>query len=352
MSYQSISTSIAVSKHQLALTVPLSFLPGDRTQREIAILTLRDGSGKAYHGEVAPLPGYFTECLDDALNEFQRVRGNIPPLAGELLPLPVNWQNFLTSITSPALRCGLEGALLDYAADKGQLTLRRDTVECNALLLEGSPDEMQRNFEELCGRGFKTLKLKISPKSISATTATLHSLNFPQDVRLRFDGNRSFSRDEWLRAANSLEGLPIEYVEEPIAAPEHLPEIIKRSPIPIALDETTRDSNIAEDEWLRWGGAAVVLKPALNGGLLSLLPLIAQIEDRGAYVTLSSSFESSVGLRSLTLLALLLNRCGAVGVDTAKYIREESDLMHPLFPRSTPSITMKQLSEMQYAGPG
>jgi O-succinylbenzoate synthase len=340
---------VSALRVSLPLTTPLSFLPGDGTHREIGVVIIRDATGAPYYGEIAPLPGFSVETVDDALTELDSIAFSIPPLEGVSLALPPVWTLLLRGVHCPSLRCGLEGVILDYLASHGALTNalgKHPQVECNGLIVVGEEDDTHREIMRRTELGFRTLKIKISPQSVESTIRAVRRCDLSPPTRLRFDANRSFTPSEWAELANELTNLPVEYVEEPVTTPGSLSAIIARGTIPIAIDETTRDT--APDEWLRWGVRAVVLKPSINGGLLSLLPLISLIERNGSYVTLSSSFESGVGLRSIALLATLVDKRGAIGVDTASFLRQ--DLMEPSFPRATPSLEMRELLRMRWAG--
>jgi O-succinylbenzoate synthase len=344
-----LSERVSTLRRSLSLTTPLPFLPGSGTQRDITFVILRDGTGTPHYGEIAPLPGFSVERIEDALSELDAIALAIPPIEAVSLPLSPVWTLFLRTIQCPSLRCGIEGAILDRLARSGALTdpiAKRPTVACNALVMVGEEEETLRQIQHRVALGFEILKIKISPQSVDATLRAVRASNLSPRMRLRLDANRSFTTQEWSSVTKELSTLPIEYVEEPVLTSEALPATIKNGGIPIAIDETTRDT--APEEWLRWGLRAVVLKPSLNGGLLSLLPLISMIERNGAYVTLSSSFESGVGLRSLTLLSTLMDRCGAIGVDTASFMKEE--LTDPPFPRSAPNIELRDLISTRYTG--
>jgi O-succinylbenzoate synthase len=344
-----LNERVSALRGELSLTTPLSFLPSGGTRRDIALVVIRDGAGRPYCGEIAPLPGFSVETLDDALSELETIAFAIPPFEGLHYPLPPTWSHFLRGVHCPSLRCGLEGAILDYLAKGGFLTnslVKHATIECNGLIVAGDENEIRREVMTRMELGFRTLKIKLSPKSVESTLRALRTSNLRAPTRLRLDANRSFTASEWSAVASDLKSLPIEYVEEPVNTPEALPSIITSRLLPIAIDETTRDT--APEEWLRWGLRAVVLKPSINGGLLSLLPLISLIERNGASITLSSSFESCVGLRSIALLSSLVDRCGAIGVDTASFIKEE--LMEPSFPRTTPKLLIHDLLSMHYVG--
>jgi o-succinylbenzoate synthase len=349
MNEMRLTARVSLTRVSMPLNRPLSFLPADGTMREIAIVTIRDENGAPYYGEIAPLPGHNVETLDDAIDELDTLASSIPSLQGEVVPVSPIWSHLLRTVHCPSLRCGLEGALLDYGATTGGLTkggIKHPTVACNALVMSGDEEQLRCEIAQRVALGFQTIKIKISPRSIEDTLRALQGAIIPAGVRLRLDANRSFSPSEWSAIAPHLKTLPIEYVEEPVNDISKLPAIVSAGSLPIAIDETTRDT--APEEWLLWGVRAAVIKPSINGGLLSLLPLISHIERHGSYVTLSSSFESGVGLRAIALFASLLERCGAIGVDTASWM--EGDLLTPSFPRSTPNLVIHDLLTMRYNG--
>jgi hypothetical protein len=184
MSETAINERISVLRASLALTTPLSFLPGDGTHRDIAIVSVRDAVGVPFYGEVAPLPGFSVEGIDDALAELDSIAFAIPPLEEASLPLPRPWNLLLNSIHCPSLRCALEGVILDRLARTGALTeifRKRPSVECNGLILGGTEQETLREITTRTELGFRTLKIKISPDSIETTLRALRSSNLPLD---------------------------------------------------------------------------------------------------------------------------------------------------------------------------
>jgi O-succinylbenzoate synthase len=239
--------------------------------------------------------------------------------------------------------------LVDYLfSDKAQYEQRivRSHVECNALGMPGLDIPLESQCTAAVEKGFRSLKIKITPHTSSEVVACMHKVASGTACSFRLDANQSFSLVEFQRLVPRLEGLPIEYCEEPISDPEELPALIAQCPVPIALDETTRVLDV--EEWIGWGAKGVVLKPSLNGGLLSLLPIIARIGASGAKVTLSSSFESGVGLRAIALVASLASECGAVGLDTASFLQD--DHLRPHFPVGEPNLSVQELIRCRYQG--
>jgi O-succinylbenzoate synthase len=137
---------------------------------------------------------------------------------------------------------------------------------------------------------------------------------------------------EALRLADGLKGFPIEYFEEPIADPLGLPDLIERSAVPIALDETLREirpADLANYE----GAAALVLKPTLLGGFQICREFAEAGAALGMRSVVSAAFESGVGIHALGRFAASLENISAAGLDT--YSRLQGDILRQRleFPR-------------------
>jgi len=129
--------------------------------------------------------------------------------------------------------------------------------------------------------------------------------------RLRLDANQSWSLEE---ATAFIRGLSqperVEYLEEPCQDPLTIPELyhLTEQRIKFALDETLASPPRPLSELVGMVGlAALVLKPTVLGGLNVCLDLHALGSAKGLLSVVSSSFESSVGLAHLTVLASVLN---------------------------------------------
>jgi O-succinylbenzoate synthase len=138
------------------------------------------------------------------------------------------------------------------------------------------------------------------------------------------DSNRSWSLSEALQLADDLQGFPIEYFEEPMADPLELTNLVERSAVPIALDETLREirpKDLANYE----GAAALVLKPTLLGGFQICCEFAEAGAALGMRSVVSAAFESGVGIHALGRFAASLESISAAGLDT--YSRLQSDIL-------------------------
>jgi O-succinylbenzoate synthase len=123
---------------------------------------------------------------------------------------------------------------------------------------------------------------------------------------LRVDANRSWPAAEVRDRLAALAALPIEYVEEPC----HDAHRLLAGPLPckLALDESLVE--LSTDDLasaLRSPAlAAVILKPALLGGLSACLELAAQARTCGVAAVVSHALEGPIGTAACAELALAL----------------------------------------------
>jgi O-succinylbenzoate synthase len=162
------------------------------------------------------------------------------------------------------------------------------------------PDAARRAF----AAGIRCLKIKLGaddpPDRVRAIAAAA-----PGAV-LRIDANRSWRLAEVLDRLAALAALPIEYVEEPCRNVHRL--LTGPLPCKLALDESLielADNDLAAA--LRSPApAAVILKPALLGGLSACLALAAQARASGVAAVASHTLEGPIGTAACAELALAL----------------------------------------------
>lgn len=204
-------------------------------------------------GEIAPLPGYSKETLEEAKEEILRNLPNLPD----------------AKPTLPSVQFGL------FAASK-PLSLNPLRVPISAL-----------NHPKL---GCNTLKLKV--KNLSLTEAIELVKKYLGKYRLRIDCNRSWTLSQALFFASHFSRTDFEYLEEPTQTFEELELFSKKTLFPIALDESLRENvPYGQIPTLQ----AFIVKPTLMGIIPKLPPEIP--------VVFSSSYESSLGLLQIARLA-------------------------------------------------
>ena len=274
-------------------------------------LPLLDGSlrrgfllhAKEAWGEVAPLSGWSPESFEEtALYLAQNPR---------LDDIPASL---------PALRCGSEGLMA--ATENFQNWLPRHAVVPINALLQGTVTEILAQAKRVLAKGCRCLKIKTTHVPLDALPYLLSVIRDVSECTFRLDSNRAWSLETCMKVAQDLNGLPVEYLEEPLRKDESLPHLISRCPVPIALDETLRE--IAPDELGRYQGAeALVLKPTLMGGFETCSRFAQAGASLGMKSVVSACYESGVGIYALGRFAASLDIIGAAGLDTYSQIQKD-----------------------------
>lgn len=286
--------------------------------REGLLLELHDEEGNAGWGEAAPLPGFSRESAADAARQFVAFSGS-----GALEEEPYPSVRFAMELARLNLRAAASGELLPSLLSPAP----RDTVELNALI-SGDPQDAPAEASRLRQTGYRAVKLKVGGRTVEEDAVSARRVaDALGGVSLRLDANRAWSLEEALAFARGIEGLQVEYIEEPLADPALLPRFAAQSGLPVALDESLAGMPAAALKDHDYA-SAVVLKPTLLGGLSRSLALAARADDLGMKAVVSSAFESGVGTLGLAALAAALPGGGAAaGLDT--YRRLGADVLRP-----------------------
>lgn len=254
-------------------------------------------------GDVAPLYGWSPESFEEtALYLTQNPRLDAIPAS------------------LPAMRCGIEG--LRAATENFQNWLPRHAVVPINALLQGTVTEIFAQAKRALAKGCRCLKIKTTHVPLDALPYLLSVIRDVSECTFRLDSNRAWSFETCMKVAQDLNGLPVEYLEEPLRKGESLPHLIERCAVPIALDETLRE--IAPDELGRYQGAtALVLKPNLMGGFETCSRFAQEGASLGMKSVVSACYESGVGIYALGRFAASLDIIGAAGLDTYSQIQKD-----------------------------
>ncbi len=261
---------------------PLRTRHGSWSIREGILLRLTSATGKQSYGEIAPVPWFGSETLQQAWAYCQQLPQQIT--SDHLHQIP-------KSLT--ATQFGLESAWIDL----------EHSVECPwqpfplcGLLPAGA--SALDHWSLLWEQGYRTFKWKIGVESRDQEWGILQELlaDLPALAQIRLDANGGLTpaeADHWLRHGDPTR---IEFLEQPLA-PQHWADLLALSqkgyPIPIALDEsvtTLEQLQICHQQG--WRGLFVI-KPAILG---SPLQLRDWIHHHPVDLVFSSVFETPIGV--------------------------------------------------------
>ncbi|KUG08416.1 o-succinylbenzoate synthase [Solirubrum puertoriconensis] len=270
-----------------------------------------DAAGIEGIGEAAPLAGLSPDYRPNFETRLQRLCEEFNHL--ELAEVPANWLQ-LVEPEWPALRFGLETALLDYqrggrhqlfdnAFSRGEAGVR-----INGLVWMGDAAFMQEQIRKKLADGYRCLKMKIGGIDFETELALLRSIRqvaSPAELVLRVDANGAFALPDAQRKLEQLAEFALHSIEQPIKAGQwqSLAALCRTSPVPIALDEELIGvTDLGQQRMLleQVQPAYVVLKPTLLGGLSAAGQWIAEATRRNIGWWMTSALESNVGLNAIS----------------------------------------------------
>jgi len=260
---------------------PLKLKGNTFSERE-GVLIERDGKW----AEASPLPGFSLDSIEDVIGA----------LRGE-------------DVTSKSLQFALS------ALEEPVIT--RAAVPWNYLLV-GDRDRVMAGVDRCMESGCRAAKLKVGRGDLQAEIELVKLVRerLPSEVRLRLDANQAWTMDQATMFVDSLQGVDLEYVEEPLQNPQQLEDLFSRTGVRYALDET-----LSQHEQIdRWpNAAALICKPTILGGRAAVERLVAT----GKPITFTAAFESGVGVARIVQLAAEFAPDCAAGLDTLDWLEED-----------------------------
>jgi len=275
-------------------------------------------------GEIAPLPGFSPESLEQA------------QLA--LLPLLDRWQRGdpFPDCALPSVAFGVSCALAEMDGSLPTASATRRAVRCH-----GDPDELLLQLNALPNS--KLGKVKVGLYEAVGDGLNVSSLlEALPDLKLRLDANRSWSPSQAAAFARYLcaeQRRRICFIEEPCHTPQQSLEFAAATGIAIAWDESLRETGFMLQR--QSGVAAIILKPTLTGSIDACQRQIAEAQSLGIEVVISSSLESSLGLSQLARLSRWLLPESTPGLDTLNLM--QAQLLRPWPGSRLPLITADAL---------
>jgi L-alanine-DL-glutamate epimerase-like enolase superfamily enzyme len=251
-------------------------------------------------GEAAPIERY-DESARSALAWLEQVSLADDPFALDEIAerLPPGEQ---------AARAALDAALHDL---QGKLTglpvhrllgLRRAGPPTSWTVWLGDPDDMARRAERAAARGFKRLKLKLGGRD-GLDVERVASVRAVADLPLQCDVNEAWSLEE---ALDCLPQMELEYCEQPLVAGDpDGPELKRRSPVPIYVDEDCH--TLADVASCAERAHGINIKLAKSGGIREAVRMVHAARALGLGVMLGCMVESGLGIAAGSHVSSLMD---------------------------------------------
>ncbi len=306
--------------------------------RESVLIELETAGGLRGVGEAALPAGESFAAHGDSIDAFMedtssRIAGRGPGQGPGGLALP----SYEPGTWSAAVMCGIETSLADLAARAAGVPLHRwlathadipgagagSEIEVNGLVDLTDPGAAARDAVRLAASGFRTVKLKVGgdPRTALHTVAAVRDAVGP-NVTLRCDANRSWGYHEAVQFLDGCQAYAVALCEEPLADPGRdyslLAALRQSSPVPLAVDESTRDVETLERVITARAADTVVIKP-MASGLAGALAMLARARAADLPVIVTTTFDLAPGTALALHLAALAGTpapaCGLATID-------------------------------------
>ena len=294
--------------------------------RDGLFVRLGDGAGEGW-GEIAPLPSFSSESLDDA--QAAAIAWAGAWRNGEEIALPA----------LPSAAFGISCALAELA---GALPQEADFRA--APLCTGDPDELLPLLQQMPGEKVAKVKVGLWEAVRDGMVVNLLLEAIP-DLTLRLDANRAWTplkAQQFAKYVNPDVRSRIAFIEEPCRTRDDSRAFARETGIAIAWDESLREADFrfcAEP-----GVRAVVIKPTLTGSLQKVREQVTAAHALGLTAVISSAIESSLGLTQLARIAAWLTPGTLPGLDTLNLM--QAQLVRRWPGSGLPCITLDNLDPL------
>ena len=299
--------------------------------REGILIKLKSEKGTGF-GEVAPIPFFKTETIDEA-RAFIGSLGKVVHLDDLQIPE-----------TLPCTAFAFSSAVAQI--DNNHAKKADKNFPIAGLLPSGRSS--REALQTKTSAGFKTFKWKIGVHAFEEESQIFEELinSCKSSVQFRLDANASMDKEtleKWLQLTQKYRQ-QVEFFEQPLAVgmEGEMAEFSAKYEMPIALDESLNGPN--GKRWLDseiWAGLFVI-KPSALGSTEFLKHCLSKI---GSRCILSSSFETGIGLATCLELASTLNgNSFALGFDTQAIFSDDYSSN-----QSFPKLSLSQVVEQSNA---
>jgi L-alanine-DL-glutamate epimerase-like enolase superfamily enzyme len=289
-----------VSARIVSLPLAETFTISRESQDEADVVQveLRHGDVVGY-GEAAPIERY-DQTADSGVAWLEQVEVGDDPFALEEIfaGLPPG-EDAARAALDHALH-DLQGKLLGLPVHR-LLGLRRAGPPTSWTIWLGDPDDMARRTERILDKGYRRLKLKLGGRD-GLDAERVDAVRGVTDLPLQCDVNEAWTLDE------ALDYLPrmatLQNCEQPFPAWDPGgPELKRRSPVPIYVDEDCH--GLADVPACAERAHGINIKLAKSGGIREAVRMAHAARALGLGVMLGCMIESGLGITSGAQIASL-----------------------------------------------
>jgi L-alanine-DL-glutamate epimerase-like enolase superfamily enzyme len=271
---------------------------------DVVEVELRHGEVSGF-GEAAPIDRY-DQTAESSLAWLESVDPGDDPWALDEIEHALPPGEHAGRAALDAALHDLQGKLAGVPVHK-LLGLRRAGPPTSWTVWLGDPDDMARRAEAAARRGFRRLKLKLGGRD-GLYLERVQAVRAAADLPLQVDVNEYWTLEE---ALELLPRMPLQYCEQPLPAGDPGgPELKRRSPVPIYVDEDCH--TLADIAACAECAHGVVLKLAKSGGIREAVRMAHAARALDLGVMLGCMVESGLGIAAGAHIASL---CDHVDLD-------------------------------------
>ena len=290
---------LRASKATLRLAETFTISRGAEDEADVVQVELSHG-GVTGVGEAAPIERY-DESAESALAWLQGVDVGEDPFALDEIADAFPPGEYAARAAVDAALHDLQGKLTGQPVHK-LLGLRRSGPPTSWTIWLGDPDDMARRTEKIAGRGFRRLKLKLGGRD-GLDADRVNAVRSVTGLPLQCDVNEAWSLDE---ALEYLPQMDLQYCEQPLVAGDpDGPELKRRSPIPIYVDEDCH--TLADVAACAERAHGINIKLAKSGGIREAVRMVHAARALGLGVMLGCMVESGLGIAPGAHIASLMD---------------------------------------------
>ena len=327
--------------HPFRLPLRAPLLTGGVSVRfRAGFLVSLSADGLVGWGEASPLPGWSRTSVLDTEAALRRTLDGIAAAGEAALGGLLDLDNLLDGLTdAPHARAAVAGAWADLRAQRAGRPLaaelcrvqRRDVaaaVMVNELVAAPEPSRVERDTRTAAGDGFKAVKLKVGAvaPAVDVDRVRAARAGLGPAAELRLDANGAWDPATALNVLDRVQDCGIAYCEEPVTGIEAIAAVGRRSPVPVAADESIRGETDAVRA-LELGVGTLIIKPQALGGPDVALLIAARAREAGASAVVTSFLDSAVGVAHALHVAAAVDAAAphgrAHGLSTASLLADD-----------------------------
>ncbi|MCF7802436.1 MAG: o-succinylbenzoate synthase, partial [Candidatus Marinimicrobia bacterium] len=230
-------------RYRLQFRQPIELKQRTHTHRTGCLVKIATDTDLTGWGELAPLPGFSRESLEEATTAVHDFLSNHSRTA-----LPHSFKELLSWLPMdlpPSAAFGLATALMSIMAQsEHHYYLHQVFGECefmsvqvNGLLSQN--EKLADIIERFNFHGIDVLKLKVGSPDVESDVELVKSIHeLAPGLKLRLDVNGQWSLQEAVFFANAIRGIAVDYIEEPVTDPADITAFHSQTGMAVALDET------------------------------------------------------------------------------------------------------------------